>query len=381
MLKHNKVIVIRANLLDRETRATKIIKTLTDNNYLVTLICWDRGNKSPRSERKEAGSFHKEIKLKFRAPWGKKILFFLPVWWIFIFYQLMVTKWDAVHAIQIISLPPAVLAGKLKRKVVIYDLLETYEDTIPLPKTIRDICVQIDKFFMWAVDGVILADDAQIEEVGGIPNSKVVAIYDSPNTITKIDLNPGKNDIFTLFFAGSLNPGKKLNLDKMFEAIRDVEDVKLVIAGYGDLVEEITEWSIKFPEKIQYIGEISHSEVLERSAKADLLFVLRDSVVLVNKYICGSKILEAMMCGTPFLVSSGTTTADKVLKENCGLVVDAHNIQEIKDAIIKLRDNPTLCKNFAKNSRRAYEQKYSWDIMESRLLYFYRGMTNKVGVV
>lgn len=374
-----RVIIIRANLLDREFRATKVIKTLTNSGYLVTFLCWDRGIKTNKSERREAGDFHREIRLKFIAPWGSKVLLYLPIWWCFIFFQLMVTKWDIAHAIQIISLPSAVLAGKIKRKPVIYDMLDTYEDTVLLPKVIRNICVKIDKLFMWLASGVILADEAQIEEVEGIPNSIVVTIYDSPDTISKIDIGHQKNDIFTLFFAGLLFSGKKLNLDKIFTAIQNIEDVKLVIAGHGDLVDEIKEWSRKMPDKIQFIGEITHAEVLERSAKADLLFILRDPIVLVNKYVCGSKVLESMMCSTPILVNKGTSTANKVREENCGLVVDANNIKEIKEAIIKLRDNPELCRELGANGRKAYEQKYSLGIMEKRLLTLYRELIGEVG--
>ena len=369
-----RVVVIRANLLDREVRATKIIKTLANNGYLVTLLCWDRGIKTNRSEQQEAGSFQGEIRLKFKAPWGNKVLFFLPIWWCFIFSWLMVTKWDIVHAIQIISLPPAVIVGKLKRKPVIYDLLDTYEDVLLLPKVIRNVCVKLDKIFMRLVSGVILADEAQIEEVGGIPNPKVVAIYDSPATVSGINLSHRKNDIFTLFFAGLLFSGKALNLDKIFRAVKDVKGVMVVIAGHGDLVDEIKEWSRKMPEKIQFIGEITHAEVLERSAKADLLFVLRDPIVPVNKYICGSKVLEAMMCGTPILVNKGTSTAKKVREENCGLVVDAKNIDEIQEAIMKLKDNPKLCEELGVNARKAYEGIYSWKIMERILLDLYRAL-------
>ena len=375
-----RAIILRANLLDREVRATKIIKTLTNSGYLVTLICWDRGLKTHRSEQQEAGDFHRKIRLKFKAPWGNKVLLFLPIWWCFLFFRLMVTKWDIVHAIQIISLPPAVIAGKLKRKPVIYDMLDTYEDAISLPKVIRNICVKIDKLFMLLATSVILADDAQIKEVGGIPNSKVVAIYDSPDTVSKINLNHQKNVMFTLFFAGSLSSKKALNLDKIFTAIKGInKGVKIVIAGHGDLVEEIKEWSRKMPDKIQFIGEISHAEVLERSAKADLLFVLRDPIVPVNKYICGSKVLEAMMCGTPILVNKGTSTANKVCEEVCGLVVDANNIEEITEAIIRLRDNPELCKELGANGQKAYEGRYSWEIMEKRLLALYQGLTGKIG--
>jgi len=369
-----KLVVIRGNLLDRETRATKIIHSASSNGYQVTLIDWDRGGTTPRSEKKEAGSSFQEITFRFPAPWGKIILIFLPFWWSFILIQLLKSKWDIVHAIQVISLPPAILAGILKNKPVIYDMLDTYEDSIPLPKWIRDLCIRIDKILMSMTSCVILADLAQIEEVNGIPNRNVYAIYDSPYTLKNINYQRRKNDVFTLFFAGLLSSEKKLNLDKIFLAIDRINDIKVIIAGYGNLVDEIVEWSNKIPNKIGYIGEIPHSEVLERSIQADLLFVLRDPSVLVNKYICGSKILEALMCSTPLLVSKGTSTANLVTQEKCGIVVDPNNIDEIVTAILKIKNDENLREFFRLNAQNAYNERYSWIIMESRLLKIYNSL-------
>ena len=394
-----RAILIKTHLLDQETRTTKEIKALTQRGYLVTFLAWDRDFKAPISERRsrdpnltsfnfkapiserwEAGDFQREIRLRLEAPWGSKVILFLPIWWCFVFFKLMLTRWDIAHAGEFASIPPTVIAGKLKRKPVIYEMLDVYEDEILLPKVVRNICIKIDKLFMWLASSVILADKEEIEEVRGIPNSKVVTIYDSPpDTFGKVNIvNHRRNNTFTLFFAGLLSSVKALNLDKIFMAIKSIEGVKIVIAGYGDRVEEIKEWSHKMPDKIQFIGEITHAEVLERSAEADLLFVLRDPIVLVNKYICGSKLLEAMMCGRPILVNKGTSTANKVHEENCGLVVDANNIEEIKEAIIKLRDNPKLCEELGANARKAYDERYSWEIMEQRLLALYRELTGGV---
>lgn len=381
-MKKKRVIIIQTSTLDRSTRATKEIKALTRSGYSVTFLCWDRGIKSCMSGQKEAGKFHREIRVKIRGPWGSaiKTLPFIPIWWCFEFFWLMVTKWDVAHAIQITTTPPAVIAGKLKRKPVIYEMLDTTEDEIALPKVIRNIFIKIDKLFMWLASGVILADEMQIEEVGGIPNHKVVPVYDSPpDAFSAINIGSRKDDTFTLFYGGMLLSDKLLNLDKAFTAIKDIESVKIIIAGYGDLVDEINEWARQVPDKIQFIGEISHAEVLKRSAEADLLFMLRSPILIANKYICGSKVLEAMMCGRPILVNKGTSTANKVLEENCGLVVDANNIEEIKEAIVKLRDNPELCEELGTNARKAYEQRYSWEIMERRLLTLYQNLTDETG--
>jgi len=370
-MEKRKAIIIRGSSLDRETRATKIIKTLTENNYDVHLLWWDRGLTVQRSERGEVGTRFSETVFKFKAPWGPKSLIVLAFWWVFIFFNLLMKDWDIVHTIQIISLPPAAVAGKIKRKPVIYDMLDTYEDSISLPRIIRNFCVAVDKLFMRCVDAVVLADEEQVQEVNGIPNDNVEVIYDSPDTIVEICRKNTHNEVFTLFFAGSLHSGKYLNFDKIFEALKSLDDVKVIIAGYGDLVPDIENAEKIMPDKVEYIGEISHADVLQRSTDADLLFMLRDTVLPVNKYICGSKILEAMMVGTPIIVNDGSSTAKIVRKTNCGLVVDAHNVEEIVGAINNLKENPAMCTQFGINGRNAYGTTYSWNIMGNRLLILY----------
>jgi glycosyltransferase involved in cell wall biosynthesis len=47
----------------------------------------------------------------------------------------------------------------------------------------------------------------------------------------------------------------------------------------------------------------------------------------------------------------------KVLKENWGLIVDARNVEEIKDAIIQLKDDYKLSLQLGLNGNNAYKTK------------------------
>lgn len=375
-MKEKKVVFVRTNLLNRDYRLPKEIKALKRAGYSIILLCWDRECKTSLLHQEENN--FKEIRVRLKVPSGVKVLPFLPIWWCFAFFRLMSTKWDIAHALNFDSIVPVVLAGKLKRKLIIYEMLETYEDRMAFPKILRYIFIYIDKIFMRLANAVVIADEKQVEEFDGIPNSKVVPVYDSSPDFFK---NPIKkpivknNDTFTLFYAGELYKVRRLNLDKIVLAVSNIDNVKVIIAGYGDLAEEIEKWSRQMPNKIHFLGKISQDEVFERTTAANLVFVLRDPVVPEYKYICGCTLLETIMCGTPILVNRGTSTADKVLKENCGLVVDANNIEEIKEAIIKLRDNPELCEELGANGRRAYEERYSWEIMEQRLVDIYQELT------
>ena len=365
--------MVRSNAAGRDVRVPKEIKALLRGGYSVTLLSWDR-------EGNAAATPHgyDEIRLKYRAPWGIGVLLFLPVWWCFVFTKLLAKKWDIVHALNIDSAIPAIIAARLKRKLVIYEILDVYEDGIVLPGVIRAVVLCIDKLFMRLADAIIVADKAQEEGIDGIPNRRIVPVYDSPPDLAVgRDVSYRKNETFTLFYAGVLYREKRLNLDKIFESVQAIDGVRLVIAGYGDLADEIQELSTQMPGKVEFVGKISYAEVIERGTKADLFFNLRDPIVPANRYTCGSTLLNAMSVGRPILVHEGTSTADKVSEENCGLVVNADNLDEVKGAIVKLRDNPTLCRELGANARKAYEQRYSWEIQERRLLDLYRELSSR----
>ena len=378
--KTKRVILVKTNPIEYDLRLPKEIKTLKRGGYSTTVLCWDRDCNITKPELQgDEIKDYKEIRIRIKAPRGIRVLFFLPIWWCVELFKLMVERWDVVHAIDFDSVVPAIIASKLKKKPLVYEILETYEDEILLPKVIRDIAIKIDKLLMRLASSVILADDMQIEGFGGVPNSKVVTVYDSPPDILgRTDIGHQKSDNFILFYDGVIHKARRLNLDKLFTAIRSIEGVKLVMTGRGDQVEEIKKWSIQMPQKIQFVGWVSYDEVLERTITADLLFVIPDPIVPLNKYIGGSKLLKAMMCGKPILANKGTLAASMVREENCGLVIDANNIEEIEGAITKLRDNPELCKEFGANGRNAYEQRYSWGIMERRLITLYQELNDEI---
>jgi glycosyltransferase involved in cell wall biosynthesis len=83
-----------------------------------------------------------------------------------------------------------------------------------------------------------------------------------------------------------------------------------------------------------------------------------------------------MMCGKPIITNDKTSMAGIVHAENCGLIVPYGDISAIKNAIIMLKEDPDLCNLLGANGRRAYEQKYSWTIMEKRLLAVYERLTD-----
>ncbi len=334
------------------------------------VLAWDRETKSPKLEVKDG---YQARRFRFKAPYGPKVLLYLPVWWCFEFLWLMSHRWDVVHAMDLDTVPPAMLAAKLKRKPIIYELADVYEDMIPLPPFLRRISVTIDKIFIRLAKAIILSDAARVKELDGIPNKNVIVINNSPPDLTR-ELKDSNRAIgqFTLFYSGTLHEERQSNLDKVARAIRDLDGVNLIIAGYGNQVGEVEKWASEEPGKVQFAGKIDYTEALERTMAADLIVSIYDPVVLNTRYASANKLFEAMMCGKPILMSKGTAMSDIVEKENSGLLVDSRNVEEIKEAIIKLKEDSELCQQLGANGRKAYEQRYSWETMRQRLLKLYR---------
>jgi glycosyltransferase involved in cell wall biosynthesis len=88
----------------------------------------------------------------------------------------------------------------------------------------------------------------------------------------------------------------------------------------------------------------------------------------------GNKLFEAMMCGVPII----TNVATEIVNETqCGITVDYNDIEQIKEAIANLRDDPELRKRLGDNGRKAFLQKYNWAAMEQKLFKIYDSLLGK----
>ena len=87
------VIMLRSHYPD--TRLEKEAITLVKSGYNVTLLVWDRGRVSKIQQ--SCPYRVKGFKLTV-SPDSLKVCFYLPIWWLYIIFQLLIEKWDAYAA-------------------------------------------------------------------------------------------------------------------------------------------------------------------------------------------------------------------------------------------------------------------------------------------
>ncbi|PKL62604.1 MAG: glycosyltransferase WbuB [Methanomicrobiales archaeon HGW-Methanomicrobiales-2] len=369
-----KIFMLRSNPIDPDVRLEKEAKTLADKGHDVTLLGWQRFGDAPVQEKR----CHYTIRrLKFRAPVEKKVVLYLPIWWTLAFLWLLKEDWDVVHAADLDTYVPAILAAKMKRKKIVYDIFDFYADLVTLPSSVRNCVATLDSFLMRFADTVIVVDPSRLRQIGREMDPSVYIIYNSPEDFPAsftMDVQKKRWNPFKIFYAGVLGEGR--DFETAILAAKGVEGIQIEFAGFGCHAEHIEALSEQEPN-VMYIGTIPYDRVIQKTLQSDMLFALYDPDVPNNRYASPNKLFEAMMCGKPILVSDGTAMADIVREENCGLVVSYGDINAVKRAILMLKNDPTLCGRLGENGRKAYETKYNWEIMEKRLLEVYGRLDHK----
>lgn len=365
-----RVFMIRSHYPD--VRLEKEADVLIKNGYDVTLLCWDRG----REQSVNSNQFD-VVKMDLHVPAGSvKVAFYLPIWWSFVIINLILKKWDIVHAADFDAFFPALPIAKLKSKYIIYDIFDFYADTLIfpiLPKILRKVFSNIDLALMKYSDFIVLVDESRLEQIHRELDSNIEIIYNSPesNLFDRI-ANRTKKTKFNIFYGGVVYEDRFI--DGMIECVKDCNDVDLMIMGFCG-TERFRKRLIELGANIENIKlilkSVPHQDIIDHTISSDLLFAIYDPRIPNNRYASPNKLFEAMAAKRPIIVSEGTSMADIVRTENCGLVIPYGDIESLKNAIISLKNDSNLRTLLGSNGKKAYDDKYGWAIMEKRLLGIY----------
>ncbi len=369
-----KVIIIRSNGVNPDPRVEKEALFLSEN-FKVEILGWDREKKAKRFEKRNKYTIYR---CQITSGYGRGIknLIKLLVWWIYEFFWLLKKQFDIIHACDFDTYLPALLVAKIKNKKIIYDIYDFYSDmNINAPLLLKKIIRKLDLFLMKFSDMVILADDIRKFQIEGAKTKKLIFIYNAPedyyNYFKKKFHKNQKNNNFVLGYIGLIK--KERGFDFIIETMKDLPEVKLVIGGYGPYEKQLLK-KIKKIKNIKFLGRIyDYKKTLEIEFLSDALFALYDPTVPNHKHSSPNKLFEAMMLAKPIIVSCNTGMDKKVEKYKCGIIINYNNKNELKEAILKLKEMKFRADDFyGKNGRRAYEEKFHPLLMKKQLIKAYR---------
>ncbi len=164
------------------------------------------------------------------------------------------------------------------------------------------------------------------------------------------------NDHFTLLSVSGLTKIKNIQvlIDCMEILLKkNYSSVKILVAGDGPEMENFQH---------QILEKQLEDNFILLGYKKNIGDLLNQADAFVHPcYIegFGIAVTEAMIAEKPIIVSNSGALPELIENEKTGLVVDPFKPEEWAEAIIKLKENPTLASTLAKNSKIKAETEFS----------------------
>lgn len=168
------------------------------------------------------------------------------------------------------------------------------------------------------------------------------------------------------FYLGRLS--KEKGILNLIEAIGDIPDAKLLIAGDGPEREKIEAYisEHKLDGRITLLGYQNQDSIHKYITNSR--FVVIPSIWNEN---CPYSVLEAMEIGKPIVASRMGGIPELIADGENGYLYKADDINELKEKLTLLLDNDDKVNRFAQKSRELYESYYSPDSYYNELIKIY----------
>jgi len=371
------VLFLRSNPINPDPRVEKEARALTGAGYRVRVLGWDRTAQLAPVEMRDGFEI---VRLPIRAEFGRGLGNLSQLFrWLLGLSDYLIRhrrEFEILHACDFDTILPALVAGALWKKCVVYDIFDFYADHLRnTPDWILGLIRRVDLWAVARARAVIIVDDARQVQICSARPHRVEVIYNSPEDVgttlvPEAQFYPEASRL-RLAYVGLLQVER--GLTEMLEVLRRHPEWSLAMAGFGGDQDHLLELAQDLPN-VTYLGRIPYERALRLSAAADVLFATYDPSIPNHRLASPNKVFEAMMLGKPVVVARGTNM-DRVVDENqCGLVVEYGQIDELEAGLKRLAEDARLRQRLGASARQIYTRKYSWQLMKDRLLALYQEM-------
>ena len=188
------------------------------------------------------------------------------------------------------------------------------------------------------------------QSISVIPNGIDIKIF-SPNA----NIEAGDEKKFRLITVSRLI--KRKGVQDVLKALSEIDDnhITLTIIGEGNYENELKNMSNKLGlnGRVKFMGFCPRNDIPSYFWQSDAFILLS----LAEAF--GNVVAEAMACGLPIIGAKQGGIPDLVSDEN-GILVQPEDIEQIKSAIITMRDNKEMRIKMGKINAEKIADKYNW---------------------
>lgn len=332
-IRQKKIIVSVTSDLVSDNRVHKVCNTLTDMGFVVLLVGRVLPNSLPLGKRMYKTK-------RFRLLFTKGALFYAEYNFRLLLF-LLFTKFDVVLANDLDSLTANFLASNVKHKPLVYDSHEYFTE---VPELIGR--PHVKKVWQWlerkmvphikhayTVCGSIatIYTEKYGTEFKVVRNLPVAArgnfrgAADSDPLLKVVGNSPAaaeSNAVKIVLYQGAINIGR--GLEQAVLAMKYLENVKLIVAGDGDIkprLEELVEKE-NLQNKVGFTGRLAIDDLAKLTPQADLGLSIEEDLGLNYRFALPNKLFDYIQAQVPVLVSNLPEMAAIVNRYQIGEITD-----------------------------------------------------------
>jgi len=386
--------MVLENSFPPDERVENEIDILLKNGFQIVLACTKRGGKS-ETEEKDGLTIVRIPLSKFIYKSGALALelpFYFNFWNKQLSKILNETRFDAIH---LHDLPLVKVCAGLARKFSLPLICDYHENRPEIMKLYYHVqsfpgkwLISVDRWLKYQVKEtqkadrlILVTDEAKDYYINnyGIDSKKITVLpnYIIPDRFRKLISETEKQDAdhknFTVAYFGDTGFRRgTLTILEAADKLRN-RNISFMIIGTSreqTLLEK--ESAVRKLENVTFTGWLPPAEAMKliRSADAGICPFLRN---IHHDTTYANKMFQYMALGKPVIVSDCTAQANFVKKENCGLVFEAGNSDDLCDRIIKLTSRNEY-EPLSRNASACVTEKYNWENYGRRLIKLYSGL-------
>lgn len=364
-----RVALLRSN--PKDFAYGRILITLS-KQYVIDCFLWDRqGDHVPFIQNQNI-QYHKcKLKGGFYDIFTLVKVLLFDLW---LFWKLIFTKVQYIHAIDLDTGVVGLLVAKIKRKQFIYHCLDPYYANLPTnwPAFLGKCAKWLENTVITKADLFIITDKLRIvQHVGANPRRLLEFANVPTDADTGLPTDGRKEgEEFVVGYIGSLIAER--NLVEIVETVGELQDsgIRMIIGGFGPLEGEIAKRTQE-RRNISFVGWIPHADVLKTENSFDVFLYTTDPGSASQKWVSPAKLFESMALGKPIVVSKDTLAAQRVSLVGNGIAVEYGSRSALRDAILKLKNDPGMARQLGRRGKEEFERAWTHEIMERRLLEAY----------
>lgn len=215
---------------------------------------------------------------------------------------------------------------------------------------------------------------ANYEKISVIYNGMDIESFKSLPEHGKFKEKYGINGRMILYL-GRIHKSKGIEfaIEAFSKLIEEIDDVILVIAGSDDgykaELEKLIE-KLNLNDKIKFTGFVDENDKISAYVDADLF-------VHTVRYMGGVGLtpLEAILCNTPVIVTE--ECGEFIKKAGCGYLVEYGDVNDLKEKMKYLLENPEEETNMVKRGKRYIEENLTWDKVIMKFDEVYENVASK----